>query len=629
MKRRVCILFSFLLFVFVVPAQGKEETSRFVFPSHLLPEVLQDKWFQYRSLYKQEISNVSEEAFKSLKQQAVDLGIENIDVLSAVLLTDARKEFKQGNIEIALNLTEKAKELSPNYPPAYFLHGRFLLRHKPWNVIEIINEYLNGAIQTIQHVWMLLYGVGAGLLWIVEAIGAATIVFIFIMTLRYAPRFHHCLYELGGGRFSRLSLSFLVVIFLVGPLWFGLGVLWIVIWWMIVFWIFMTSMERGIAMVFIILISSAGLWLPMWISVIDSKRSDNFIAISNASRRVVRIVPEMLFQVDSGDDQKNGRMALALGLQYRQSLRYDHARKQYERAMRLLPEDQRVLINLGNVYFLEDRIDEAIVRYQKALSINPNSVEAHYNLAQAYREKFLFDKGEQHYQKAVSLNASLTRYFTDRALVGLSYPVVDASFSLPEALLEAFTKTERGYKSADDIFSSLWNSPLQKAPLFIIGFGAIAILFHGCARKIQIPYPCLLCGRTICHYCQKQIFHLRICKPCQEANKKVKRLMELRQIQYRRDRLITFAKRISILLPGAGHFILLHSIKGFLFALAFFTIIISVIWYDVPSFIPYHGTVTASGLGIALRIIGLILVYLIIFWDLSRIQISPKGRVWH
>ena len=620
MKRRVCILFLFLLFVFVVPAQGREETSRFVFPSHLLPEVLQDKWFQYRSLYKQEISDVSEKAFKSLKQQAVDLGIENIDVLSAVLLTDARKEFKQGNIEIALNLTEKAKELSPNYPPAYFLHGRFILRHKPWNVIEIINEYLNGTIQTIQHVWMLLYGVGAGLLWIVGAIGAATIVFIFIMTLRYAPRFHHCLYELGGGRFSRLSLSFLVAIFLVGPLWFGLGVLWIVIWWMIVFWIFMTSMERGIAMVFIILISSAGLWLPMWISVIDSKRSDNFIAISNASRRVVRIVPEMLFQVDSGNDQKNGKMALALGLQYRQSLRYDHARKQYERAMKLLPEDQRVLINLGNVYFLEDRIDEAIVRYQKALSINPNSVEAHYNLAQAYREKFLFDKGEQHYQKAVSLNASLTQYFTDRALVGLSYPVVDASFSLPEALQEAFTKTERDYKSADDIFSSLWNSPLQKAPLFIIGFGAIAILLHGCARKIQIPYPCLLCGRAICHYCQKHLFHLRICEPCQEANKKVKRLMELRQIQYRRDRLITFAKRISTLLPGAGHFILLHSIKGFLFALAFFTIIISVLWYDVPSFIPYHGTITASGLGIALRIIGLILVYLIIFWDLSRIR---------
>jgi tetratricopeptide (TPR) repeat protein len=625
MKRTACILLALFLFFDTIPAKGETETSDLVKPSHLLPESLHEKWFQYRALRQQGETDASEKVFESLKQQAVDFGIENIDVLSAALLIDARKEYKKGNVEFALDLSEKAKEISPNYPPAYFLRGRFILQHKPWDITGIIGEYVNGVVQTMQHIWMLLYGVGAGLLWMVGAIGIATLLMILTMTLRYTPRLRHFLYETGKGKLSRLALSVLVAVILIGPIWFGLGAAWLMIWWIVIFWIFMTNRERGIAVVFIILVSSAGLWLPLWISVIQSKESASITVMSNSTRKAIGIISETLIPVDLGDDQRNGRVAMALGLQYRQSQQYDHARRYYERAMRLIPEDPRVLIDLGNIYFLEDKINEAISRYQQALTLDPNSVEAHYNLAQAYREKFLFNKGEQHYQTAMSLNAGVTQYYTDRALAGLTYPVVDASLGLSEVLFEVFNKDGKSHETANDFYFSIWSLPLQKAPLLLLGFGIVIIILQWRANKIRIPYPCSLCGRAICHYCQMHIFHLRICTSCQEANRKVKRLVELRQIQYRRDSQITYAKRFSILLPGIGHLLLRHSIKGFIFITVLFSIILSFIWKDVPSFVPYTGVVIDNGLGIAVFVIGLPLIYLTVFWDLARIQDISEG----
>ena len=625
MKRWVCIVLAVFLFLYAFPVQGEEGTSGLIIPSHLLPEPLHEKWFQYHAFRQQGETHASEEAFKSLKQQAVDLGIENIDVLSATLLLEAQKEFKQGHVEFARDLSEKAKELSPNYPPAYFLSGRFTSQHTPWDITGIIGEYVNGMIQAVQHIWIVLYGMGAGLLWFAGAMGAATLLLVLTIIFRNTPRLHHFLYELGKGKLSRLSLSVLVAVILVGPIGSGLGMAWSMIWWMSIFWIFMTRRERGIAVVFVVLVSSASLWLPLWISVIQSKESHAFTAMSNATRKTIGVIPEMLLTTDLGDNRKNGHVALALGLQYRQSQQYDNARRYYERAMRLNPEDQRVFIGLGNTYFLEDHIDEAIERYQKALVLDPNSVEAHYNLAQAYREKFFFNKGEKHYQKAMSLNAGLTQYYTDRALAGLAYPVVDASLRLPEVLFMAFTKTEKNDETADTLYSSLWNLPLRNAPLILLGFGAVALLLQWGANKIKVPYRCALCGRAICRYCQMHIFHLRICASCQAANRKVKRLVELRQIQYLRDRQITYAKRISIILPGVGHLLLQHSIKGFLIITSFFTIILSVIWKDVPSFIPYTGMVNINELGITVLVIGLILIYLVVFWDLDRIQDIPEG----
>ena len=624
MKRLSCsCLLILLVLIFYPKTSGAvREAPRLVSPTALMSQSLQENWFRYRTLKQDGKLEEAQQALRSLKQHATDLGIENLDALSAALVDDARKVLGGGSVTAALDLAREAQELSPNYPTAYFFRGWLLLRYQPWKILEIIGEYLNGWSQAGKHIWMLLYGFGNGLLWLIGAAGAAIFTFILTVIIRYTPWINHILSELTKHNLDHKAIWFLIAAVLSGPLWLGLGIAWMLVWWLLIFWLFMTGRERGLALALVVLIASASLWLPPWVSVIKARTSPDFVVMAQSVRGEAALYPGIASFTAFDSSQPDWQVSMALGLQYKRSEQYELAQQYFEQAMKLRPDEERILINLGNVHLLANRLDEAIEWYQKTLVLYPNSVEAHYNLAQAYREKLQFVEGERHYEEARRLNPELTEQYTRRALVGLSHPVVDKPLTLIEALKKAFTSTDEVRNSADRIFSSLWNVPLWTAPLIGFGFITVVLLISRLTYIGSLSFPCALCGRTICQHCQKHIFHLRICENCQEVNKKVKRLIELHQIQRRRDRQITLARLFSLLLPGTGHFFLLHSLKGFIFAFAFFALILMGVLTDVRFFAPYAWISYGGGLVLLGAIAGMILIYITVFWDLTRIQVE-------
>lgn len=76
---------------------------------------------------------------------------------------------------------------------------------------------------------------------------------------------------------------------------------------------------------------------------------------------------------------------LNLGVAYRRSKNNEAAIATYRRALKVIPNDPRLLNNLGVALRKERRYDEAIHALEQALSVDPYDVEVARNLAIAYR----------------------------------------------------------------------------------------------------------------------------------------------------------------------------------------------------------------------------------------------------
>ncbi len=66
------------------------------------------------------------------------------------------------------------------------------------------------------------------------------------------------------------------------------------------------------------------------------------------------------------------------------------------------------LIELGKFYFLNQKYDAAIRDFEKALKIDPNNPEIYYNLGIVYEAKNMNEKAGEMYRRALELNPDYT-----------------------------------------------------------------------------------------------------------------------------------------------------------------------------------------------------------------------------
>ena len=596
----------------------------------VLPPAIQEKWDAYRGDFSNKDYGRALLDLESLESAATGLGILNIEPLSAVILQDASDVLAAGDLDLALSLSEHATILSANFPTAYFFRGRLILSNRPSDFFRGMAEIIHGLLETTGDIWSILYVIRVVLFWLMVGGSVAYLAFIVSVVLRYIPRMAHLLEELGKRRLGRPAIYLLVAFLFLGPMWLGLGWVWGVIWWMMVFWIFMSFQERGITLFFVVIIATAGIWLPLWVSTERVKESSDFIVITRAVRGEPGI--ELAAGAEPEPDaQEEGLTALAKGLQFRRLNRFDLATEQFNIALQRSPGDERALVNLGNIGFLEENFDAAMSYYKRALAINPKSVEAHYNLAQASREKLLFDEGEKHYQDAKDLNPTLTETYTNQTAKDGGIRVVDTPIRLGEVLSRALMFRDESIKRrADDLFTMIWAASISSAPLIGLLFGAVLLLLSPRAYIRKLAFSCGICGRAICQTCQKHIFHLRVCQKCSIENKDVKRFSELRQIQHRRDRHVMAARIMTILAPGSGHLFLMQSLRGVLFIFVFIIVVLSLIRIDVPFAVAYGWMIPPGLAGTVFDLAVLGVIYLLAYWDLARIEDLVGGEdLWH
>src|SRR4051812_7896869 len=86
-----------------------------------------------------------------------------------------------------------------------------------------------------------------------------------------------------------------------------------------------------------------------------------------------------------------------------QEARYAEARKEFESAQKLRPDDADVLNLLGLVYFKTNAFPEAEVIYRRLAKDNPNVFILHSNLGLILYKQGKLDDAEEHLRRSVEL----------------------------------------------------------------------------------------------------------------------------------------------------------------------------------------------------------------------------------
>ena len=104
----------------------------------------------------------------------------------------------------------------------------------------------------------------------------------------------------------------------------------------------------------------------------------------------------------------------ARGDAYNRKGEYDRAIQDYDRSLKLKPDDPDALINRGIAYMGKDQCDLAIRGFDRALEIRPDDANALFNRGLCYFETAQYDHALQDYDRVVKLKPDFVGAFRQR-----------------------------------------------------------------------------------------------------------------------------------------------------------------------------------------------------------------------
>ncbi|HXE91231.1 MAG TPA: tetratricopeptide repeat protein [Terriglobales bacterium] len=168
-----------------------------------------------------------------------------------------------------------------------------------------------------------------------------------------------------------------------------------------------------------------------------------------------------------------------MGLAELAMLRYDRAKKNFEKAVKMNPQYPEALNNLGAVYYIRKSYGRAIKQYKKAIEASPNWASFHSNLGTAYFARKEYDKATVEYLRALELDPEI---FERRSTMGVSahlttstdrarYSYVIAKMyahigDTERSLLYLKKAMEQGYKDINDVYKDEEFATVRKDPRF-------------------------------------------------------------------------------------------------------------------------------------------------------------------
>lgn len=92
------------------------------------------------------------------------------------------------------------------------------------------------------------------------------------------------------------------------------------------------------------------------------------------------------------------------GIAQLQMLRYDDARKSFQRAVKLDNKNAEAHNNLGVIHYISQSYRKAVKEYKKAIALRPDSASFHSNLGTAEFSRKQYDKASVAYLKALEID---------------------------------------------------------------------------------------------------------------------------------------------------------------------------------------------------------------------------------
>jgi hypothetical protein len=192
------------------------------------------------------------------------------------------------------------------------------------------------------------------------------------------------------------------------------------------------------------------------------------------------------------------------------------ARPRLERFVALHSDDPRAFLALGNLELVSGNPSAAVHRYRQSIALDSTRIEPHVNLAHAYSVLMQFEMANAELAIASRI---------DHQAVGLDSDALGPTEPRPARLTPAeLWALHRQMGSGSSTRLAL---PSFLGPLLPFGGGAgwpIALLLVAAAWPARRwlaqrlnPFPCSVCGRSVCRRCVTRRRGLTLCGHCHGA----------------------------------------------------------------------------------------------------------------
>ena len=167
------------------------------------------------------------------------------------------------------------------------------------------------------------------------------------------------------------------------------------------------------------------------------------------------------------------------GMAELQMLRYQEARKEFQRSTKMDPKYADAFNNTGVIFYIERNYGKAIRNYKKALEVTETSASFHSNLGTAYFARKDYDKATREYMRALQLDPEI---FERKSREGISarmaspedrarYHYVIAKMyasqhEMDKCLLYLRKAMEENYAGLDGVYTESEFAGLRKDPRF-------------------------------------------------------------------------------------------------------------------------------------------------------------------
>jgi tetratricopeptide (TPR) repeat protein len=346
-------------------------------------------------------------------QLKLDRGIQNLPVLSFLLIREAEEARKAGDLQRALEMADYSIRFSPDLPQPYFELARVRFSQNPFKVYVVLSDISHGMMNQIHYYPASLVFFYNLFFILSNAVLLAFTVFGIVVIIKYLPLYFFDIRKTLTQELPKLLINSLKVLFLLIPFFLRLDMLWAIFYWSALLWGYVTKREKQFIVIFLILL----VYLPFFIksssSFLNSRSSDILLQMNQANHE----------EGDRGTQEKmkgwvsthpdDADVLFTLGLVEKKHGNLAEAEAYYRKAIRANPKFASAYSNLGNVLLAQKQVEPAIDMYQQAIQFAGDHGAYYYNLYRAYsQETFLSEKSGKVFQRAMQLSPKLVEYYS-------------------------------------------------------------------------------------------------------------------------------------------------------------------------------------------------------------------------
>ncbi|MEK7825464.1 MAG: tetratricopeptide repeat protein, partial [Nitrospirota bacterium] len=570
--RTVSTLIITLTILFASPLLGllsaQQSLSEETIP---IPAQIEKEW-KDRLAYLRDGDRVNAAAtVEKIKKIKLELGADNLDLISVALLIEAEEDVAKGNVDSAIEKAYAAREISPDYPATYYHIAKFLFL-KDKSIIAAVSSYIDGIIVSCKDFWNIFYLAGTIVIILLLSLISSFVIFLIFLLIRFIPLIEHNLNEWAGISLKRYSIIMIIIAISSLPLLLGRGIIWSAVFWLMLVWIYLGKREKTISILFLLVAGSATLLLPLSGSFFSAGGSSG-LEVMNRIYRGEWISPSGRYGEITNEEREDWKGYFSAAISMKMQGRLDDALRYYEEALTKNPGSPKILNNIGNIYFYKTDYEQAIYFYRSAIEIDKQLISSHYNMSQALREKLSFDEGNKKFGEASGLDKELTDLYAKKSTLSYQYLVIDEKFSIFDLFEKAIS-----FKGLNEdhvllnisLFAIGIHQPFFQVLLVILII--LMVLFSSHLRKKgNLPTNCPVCGRAVCRKCHRYIYDIKVCNNClsmlkkrQEDKKTIKGIKDIKEIWTREKLKERMSNILAALIPGLGHLHMDRFVKGFI-----------------------------------------------------------------